>query len=75
MNFSYLNKLIYKSGSKKGKFRPYFNAMLVFLISGLLHGADWTFVLWGILRGLLSMFEQRIGIGQKLIGQLKKGEK
>ena len=38
-------------GSRKGKFRTYANVMIVFLISGLWHGANWTFVLWGGLHG------------------------
>ncbi len=38
-------------GSKVGEFRIYFNLMLVFLISGLWHGAGWTFIFWGFLHG------------------------
>lgn len=34
-------------GSRKGKIRKYFNKMLVFLASGLWHGADISFVIWG----------------------------
>lgn len=41
-------------GSKKGKARTYINVMIVFLISGLWHGANWTFVLWGALHGMLN---------------------
>jgi len=32
--------------------RWYFNLLLVFLISGLWHGANWTFIVWGFLHGL-----------------------
>lgn len=39
-------------GSRKGKIRTYINIMIVFLISGLWHGAGWTFVLWGFLHGI-----------------------
>lgn len=39
-------------GSRKGTFRTVFNTMIVFLLSGLWHGADWSFVLWGFLHGL-----------------------
>lgn len=39
-------------GNRKGRFRGYVNTMIVFLVSGLWHGADWTFVLWGGLHGL-----------------------
>lgn len=39
-------------GSRKGTFRTVCNTMLVFLLSGLWHGADWSFVLWGFLHGV-----------------------
>ena len=38
-------------GSRKGTFRTYANILIVFLISGLWHGAGWTFVLWGFFHG------------------------
>ncbi|MCR5216914.1 MAG: MBOAT family protein, partial [Lachnospiraceae bacterium] len=41
-------------GSKKGAVRTYLNIMIVFLVSGLWHGANWTFVLWGLLHGLFQ---------------------
>lgn len=41
-------------GNRKGKVRTYLNIMIVYLISGIWHGANWTFVLWGILHGFLS---------------------
>ncbi len=34
-------------GNRKGKFRKAMNLMIVFLVSGLWHGANWTFFLWG----------------------------
>lgn len=39
-------------GSRKGICRTYINTMVVFLISGLWHGADWSFVVWGGLYGI-----------------------
>lgn len=39
-------------GSRKGKIRTYLNIMIIFLISGLWHGAAWTYIIWGILNGL-----------------------
>lgn len=45
-------------GSKKGTIRTYANTMIVFLISGIWHGANWTFILWGILHGALSVFDR-----------------
>ncbi|MBU1000919.1 MAG: MBOAT family protein [Proteobacteria bacterium] len=38
-------------GSRKGSARVMVNIMVTFLIGGLWHGADWTFVLWGGLHG------------------------
>lgn len=50
---------VYKplGGNRKGSVRQCINLMIVFLISGLWHGANWTFVLWGILHGLYMTVE------------------
>lgn len=40
-------------GSRYGKQKTLLNILIVFTISGLWHGANWTFVLWGLLHGLL----------------------
>lgn len=42
-------------GSRKGKVRTYVNVMIVFLVSGLWHGANWTFVVWGALHGIAEV--------------------
>ena len=39
-------------GNRKGTVRKYINQMIVMLVSGLWHGAAWTFVLWGFLHGV-----------------------
>lgn len=39
-------------GSRKGLIMTLVNTMIVFTLSGLWHGADWTFVLWGVMHGL-----------------------
>lgn len=41
-------------GNRKGKLRTYINIMIVYLISGIWHGANWTFILWGVLHGVLN---------------------
>lgn len=41
-------------GNRKGKIRTYINIMVVYLVSGIWHGANWTFILWGVLHGFLS---------------------
>jgi alginate O-acetyltransferase complex protein AlgI len=38
-------------GNRVSNFKIYTNLMIVFLISGLWHGAGWTFIFWGILHG------------------------
>lgn len=45
-------------GSRKGKVRTYVNVMIVFLVSGIWHGANWTFILWGIVNGLGNLFDR-----------------
>ena len=45
-------------GSRNGKLRTYRNLLLTFLVSGLWHGAAWTFVLWGLLHGLVNALER-----------------
>ena len=40
-------------GSREGKWKTIRNIMIVFLLSGLWHGADWSFVAWGAYHGLL----------------------
>ena len=42
-------------GSKKGTIRKYINIMIVFLVSGLWHGARWSFVIWGGLNGIFQL--------------------
>ncbi len=42
-------------GSRRGKWRTALNTMIVFSFSGLWHGADWTFVIWGTINGLLLL--------------------
>lgn len=42
-------------GSRCSKFRYYFNLMVVFLISGLWHGANWTYIFWGGIHGVYQI--------------------
>ena len=65
----FFTKYIYipLGGSKKGIFFTYVNTMIVFLISGIWHGANWTFIVWGILHGALSIFDRIFDKYQKKI--------
>ncbi len=60
---AFLREYIYfpLGGSRKGKIRTYLNIMAVFLISGIWHGANWTFVLWGLFHGLAQVAERLLG--------------
>lgn len=42
-------------GSRHGIIRPYTNILIVFLLSGIWHGAGWTFILWGLMHGAASV--------------------
>lgn len=45
-------------GSRKGKLRTYLNVMIVFFVSGVWHGANWTFILWGVLNGIANIIDK-----------------
>lgn len=57
---AFLTKYLYVplGGSRKGRLRTYINILIVFLVSGLWHGANWTFILWGCIHGLLQIAER-----------------
>lgn len=42
-------------GNRKGAIRKNINLMIVFVVSGLWHGASWNFVIWGALNGLYQI--------------------
>lgn len=42
-------------GNRKGQLRKYINLIIVFLVSGLWHGANLTFVFWGLLNGIYQV--------------------
>lgn len=42
-------------GNRKGKIRKYINLLITFGVSGLWHGANWTYVLWGLLNGIFQI--------------------
>jgi alginate O-acetyltransferase complex protein AlgI len=45
-------------GSRVVKWRMYYNLFLTFLVSGLWHGANWTFVIWGAFHGGFLVWER-----------------
>ena len=46
-------------GSRKGRVRRDVNLMIVWMLTGLWHGAGWNFVLWGVYFGVLLILEKR----------------
>lgn len=51
-------------GNRRGRARAYVNLFLVMLISGLWHGAAWTFVAWGALHGAAVAVERVVGMNR-----------
>ena len=49
-------------GNQKGNYRTYINLIIVFFLTGLWHGANWTFIIWGLFHGLFLIIE-RVGFG------------
>ncbi len=47
-------------GNRVGKLRNAFNLLITFLVSGLWHGANWTFVIWGGIHGIAQVIENMI---------------
>ena len=52
-------------GNRKGKFRTYINLLVVFFLTGMWHGASWTFVAWGLFHGAFQIIE-RLGFNRFL---------
>lgn len=52
-------------GNRGGTVRTYANLIIVFLLTGLWHGANWTFVVWGCIHGAFMVIE-RVGFGAVL---------
>lgn len=52
-------------GSRCGKARGSLNLFITFLLSGIWHGANWTFAIWGALNGILLIIEKALGLGKK----------
>lgn len=53
-------------GNRKGKIRTGLNKVIVFFLTGLWHGANWTFVAWGLFHGAFSFWEESVPAWKKL---------
>lgn len=54
-------------GNRKGTARKIINTLIVFALCGLWHGANWTFVIWGVVAGVMISLETLI---RKLFSKL-----
>lgn len=52
-------------GNRVPRLRQYFNLLVTFVVSGIWHGANWTFLCWGTLHGVLLCIEKAFGIGRQ----------
>lgn len=53
-------------GNRKGKMRTVLNRIIVFFLTGLWHGANWTFIAWGLFHGFFLLLEVFIPAIKKL---------
>ncbi len=72
---SWLKNYIYipLGGNRKGEMRKYINTMVVFVVCGLWHGTGISFIVWGVLHGIYSIFDNIISAKKKEISS--KGER
>jgi len=52
-------------GNRAGKFNTYRNLAIIFFLTGLWHGAAWTFIIWGVYHGALMVIERLTGVGTR----------
>ena len=64
INSQWLKDYIYipLGGNRCSKRRNYLNILITFLVSGIWHGANWTFIFWGLLHGISQVIEKMLGI-------------
>ena len=48
-------------GNRCSKAKNYWNIFVTFLVSGIWHGANWTFIVWGCMHGVLQIVEKALG--------------
>jgi D-alanyl-lipoteichoic acid acyltransferase DltB (MBOAT superfamily) len=62
-------------GSRVSVPRNWFNLMVTFLVSGLWHGASWTFVVWGFVHGMYLIISQTLSPYAARLGALLHAER
>ena len=58
-------------GNRCSKPRMYLNILITFLVSGIWHGANWTYIIWGCIHGIIQSIEKALGIQKCTGGWLK----
>ena len=59
-------------GNRKGKLRTEINKLIVFALTGIWHGANWTFLVWGMIHGVANVLEDTVGKGIKIKNKVIK---
>jgi len=56
----FMTKYVYipLGGNRKGIVRTYINLFMIFFVSGIWHGAGWTYITWGIISGILFLLNR-----------------
>lgn len=69
----FFTKYIYipLGGNRKGETRRNINILIVYLVSGIWHGANWTFIVWGILHGIASVLTRIIDVKTGIYSEKK----
>ena len=62
-------------GSRCSKLRNYWNIFVTFLVSGIWHGANWTFIVWGCMHGVCQILEKMLGLQKCNNGRLGRAIK
>lgn len=52
-------------GSRCSKARNYWNIFVTFMVSGIWHGANWTYIVWGCMHGIFQIVEKTFGWNKK----------
>lgn len=52
-------------GNRVSSARCYKNILITFIVSGIWHGANWTFIIWGAIHGILQCIEKLLGWNKK----------
>lgn len=59
-------------GSRRGKVRTYTNILVTFLVSGIWHGANFTFIVWGAIHGVVQCVEKFFGLNGNTVAPVTR---